>query len=142
MWKCGNVEMWKCGKVERWKYPPFHTHTYLSKYGRVRVHYLDECLAYSGSHPERFACHLLSLSGVNLVPHHTRALPSDPSAPRSTWPLHVFLSEYYLYSFAYILPGASVFSRIFSNIENIFVTRQVDGGQKSLQMYGCLPKTA
>ena len=40
------------------------------------------------------------------------------------------------------IPRPSIFSRIFANIENIFVTRQVDGGQKSLQIYGCLPKTA
>ena len=48
------------------------------------------------------------------------------------WPFYTFLAKYYLYSFAYILPRPSTFSRIFSNIENIFITRQVDGGQKPL----------
>ena len=56
------------------------------------------------------------------------------------WGKHVFLSKYYLYSFAYILPRPSIFSRIFSNIENIFVTRQVDGGKKSPKYTVASPK--
>ena len=31
------------------------------------------------------------------------------------WPAYVFLARYYLYSFAHILLGPSIFSRIFSN---------------------------
>ena len=38
------------------------------------------------------------------------------------------------YSFAYSLPGPSIFSGIFSNIENIFVTRQVKNATTNTKM--------
>ena len=45
------------------------------------------------------------------------------------WPLRAFLCIGYLYSLHHILSGPSIFSRIFSNIENIFATRQVTEAQ-------------
>ena len=48
-----------------------------------------------------------------------RCFSSSHSVPALTgvdvkfWPVHVILAQYYLYSFAYILPGPSIFSRIF-----------------------------
>ena len=43
---------------------------------------------------------------------------------RSVWPLHAFLCKGYLYSLHHILSGPSIFSRIFSNIENILTSRR------------------
>ena len=40
------------------------------------------------------------------------------------WPLHAFLCKGYLYSLHHILSGPSIFSRIFSNIENILTSRR------------------
>ena len=39
-------------------------------------------------------------------------------------PLHAFLCKGYLYSLHHILSGPSIFSRIFSNIENILTSRR------------------
>ena len=44
------------------------THTYTCKYGRVRIHYLGECLAYSGSPPRVLKCHLLSQARGHALP--------------------------------------------------------------------------
>ena len=41
-----------------------------------------------------------------------------------SWPLHAFLCKGYLYSLHHILSGPSIFSRIFSNIENILTSRR------------------
>ena len=43
-----------------------------------------------------------------------------------TWPLYAFLckAKGYLYSLHHILSGPSIFSRIFSNIENILTSRR------------------
>ena len=40
------------------------------------------------------------------------------------WPLYAFLCKGYLYSLHHILSGPSIFSRIFSNIENILTSRR------------------
>ena len=42
-----------------------------------------------------------------------------PQRRVAPWPLHAFLCKGYLYSLHHILSGPSIFSRIFSNIENI-----------------------
>ena len=61
--------------------------------------------------------------------HHTLFTFCAAHSSTQQLSLHTFfLAEYYLYSFACILPGPSIFLRMFSNIENTFVTQQVDGG--------------
>ena len=50
--------------------------------------------------------------------HPVAAVNSRP------WPLHAFLCKGYLYSLHHILSGPSIFSRIFSNIENILTSRR------------------
>ena len=47
-----------------------------------------------------------------------------PGSPTRLWPLHAFLCKGYLYSLHHILSGPSIFSRIFSNIENILTSRR------------------
>ena len=45
-----------------------HTYTPTCKYGRVRIHYLGECLAYSGSPPRVLKCRLLSQARGHALP--------------------------------------------------------------------------
>ena len=45
-----------------------HTYTPTCKYGRVRIHYLGKCLAYSGSPPRVLKCHLLSQARGHALP--------------------------------------------------------------------------
>ena len=48
--------------------------------------------------------------------------------------------EKFFVTVAYILPGPSIFSRIFSNIENIFVTQQLDEAKNRYKVQGVAPK--
>ena len=61
----------------------------------------------------------------SAAPRAVRVGQSERGAQSNArWPLHAFLCKGYLYSLHHILSGPSIFSRIFSNIENILTSRR------------------
>ena len=67
---------------------------------------------------------LTSQRSILWTTHRMPRMPEGEGGEARGWPLRAFLCIGYLHSLHHILSGPSIFSRIFSNIENILTSRR------------------